>query len=81
MKKFFATEFEDAALKTQTSLAYLNFGQNAIFSAALSTAMVLCSYGIMNNTMTVGDLVIFLVHVMSLPKQVVYYRKHLPLSF
>ncbi|GAU46637.1 hypothetical protein TSUD_246630 [Trifolium subterraneum] len=48
--------YEDAALKTQHSLALLNFGQNAIFSAALSTAMVLCSHGIMNGTMTVGDL-------------------------
>ncbi|MCI47889.1 ABC transporter B family member mitochondrial-like, partial [Trifolium medium] len=51
--------YEDAALKTQHSLALLNFGQNAIFSAALSTAMVLCSHGIMDGTMTVGDLVKF----------------------
>lgn len=49
--------YEDAALKTQRSLALLNFGQNIIFSTALSTAMVLCSHGIMNGTMTVGDLV------------------------
>lgn len=49
--------YEDAALKTQRSLAYLNFGQNAIFSTALSTAMVLCSHGIMSGQMTVGDLV------------------------
>jgi ABC-type transport system involved in Fe-S cluster assembly fused permease/ATPase subunit len=28
-----------------------------IFSTALSTAMVLCSHGIMNGQMTVGDLV------------------------
>lgn len=49
--------YEDAALKTQRSLAVLNFGQNVIFSTALSAAMVLCSHGIMDGKMTVGDLV------------------------
>lgn len=53
----FSPGYEDAALKTQRSLAVLNFGQNAIFSIALSAAMVLCSNGIMNDVMTVGDLV------------------------
>ncbi|VAH40442.1 unnamed protein product [Triticum turgidum subsp. durum] len=49
--------YEDAALKAQSSLAYLNFGQNVIFSLTLSTAMVLSSYGIMSGALTVGDLV------------------------
>ncbi|CAL7943276.1 unnamed protein product [Xylocopa violacea] len=50
-------KYEAASLKTSTSLAMLNFGQNAIFSAALSLIMVLASNNIMDGTMTVGDLV------------------------
>ncbi|KAG7199252.1 hypothetical protein KM043_018118 [Ampulex compressa] len=50
-------KYEDASLKTSTSLAMLNFGQNAIFSIALSAIMVLAAKNIINGSMTVGDLV------------------------
>jgi ABC transporter ATM len=56
------SEYEDAALKTQSSLAYLDFGQNVILSSALSAAMVLSSYGVMSGALTVGDLVILYVN-------------------
>ncbi|KAL0266882.1 UNVERIFIED_CONTAM: hypothetical protein PYX00_009314 [Menopon gallinae] len=50
-------KYETASLKTSTSLALLNFGQNAIFSCALSLIMVLAAREIVAGNMTVGDLV------------------------
>lgn len=49
--------YEDASLKTSSSLALLNFGQNAIFSVALSTIMLMAASDITAGTLTVGDLV------------------------
>ncbi|XP_015906708.1 iron-sulfur clusters transporter ABCB7, mitochondrial [Parasteatoda tepidariorum] len=62
-------KFEAASLKTTTSLAMLNFGQNAIFSTALTVIMVMASNGIIDGTMTVGDLVMVngLIFQLSLP--------------
>ncbi|KFM65309.1 ATP-binding cassette sub-family B member 7, mitochondrial, partial [Stegodyphus mimosarum] len=62
-------KFEEASLKTTTSLALLNFGQNAIFSIALTTIMVMASEGIINGTLSVGDLVMVngLIFQLSLP--------------
>ncbi|XP_055629737.1 iron-sulfur clusters transporter ABCB7, mitochondrial isoform X2 [Toxorhynchites rutilus septentrionalis] len=50
-------KYEAASLKTSTSLALLNFGQNAIFSVALSAIMVMAANEIVKGNMTVGDLV------------------------
>ena len=50
-------KYEEASLKTNWSLAFLNFGQGFIFSAALSTIMVMAAKEIMEGTMTVGNLV------------------------
>ncbi|CAH0386894.1 unnamed protein product [Bemisia tabaci] len=50
-------KYEAASLKTSTSLAMLNFGQNAIFSGAMSIAMVLAAKQIAAGSLTVGDLV------------------------
>ncbi|KAG8336366.1 ATP-binding cassette sub- B member 7, mitochondrial [Homalodisca vitripennis] len=50
-------KYEDASLKTSTSLALLNFGQSAIFSGAIAMAMVMAAKQIAQGNMTVGDLV------------------------
>lgn len=43
-------KFEKASLKTSTSLATLNFGQNAIFSVALSAIMLMAAKQIAQGT-------------------------------
>lgn len=50
-------KYEDANLKTNTSLALLNFGQQLIFGCGLTTIMLLAAKGIQSGTLTVGDLV------------------------
>merc|ERR1719420_31706 len=50
-------KYEVASLKTSKTLAALNFGQNAIFSSALSVIMMMAAQDIMAGNMTVGSLV------------------------
>ena len=49
--------YQNAALKTQSSLSFLNFGQNLIFASALSGIMYLAAGQIVDGGLTVGDLV------------------------
>uniref|UniRef100_A0A8C6KFB5 Iron-sulfur clusters transporter ABCB7, mitochondrial n=1 Tax=Nothobranchius furzeri TaxID=105023 RepID=A0A8C6KFB5_NOTFU len=61
--------YESSSLKTTSTLAMLNFGQNAIFSVGLTAIMLLASKSITAGTMTVGDLVMVngLLFQLSLP--------------
>jgi ATP-binding cassette subfamily B protein len=49
--------YEDASIKSYTSLAVLNAGQATIFTIGLAAVMIMCVYGIKEGTNTVGDFV------------------------
>ena len=61
--------YEKASIKVTTSLAFLNSGQNVIFSSALAVMMYFAADGVANGSLTVGDLVMVnqLVFQLSVP--------------
>ena len=50
-------KYESASLKTQYSLAFLNFGQTFLITGGLVAVMVMAAIGVQNGTLTVGDFV------------------------
>jgi len=50
--------WEKAAVKNQTSLAALNAGQSAIIAVGVRCLMLLAGQGVVDGTMTLGDLVL-----------------------
>lgn len=62
-------QYEKASIKVQQSLAFLNSGQNFIFSSALTAMMYMACVGVSQGTLTVGDLVLVnqLVFQLSVP--------------
>jgi ATP-binding cassette, subfamily B, heavy metal transporter len=50
--------WEKAAVKSQTSLSALNVGQSAIIAVAVTFIMWRATVGVVNGTMTIGDLVL-----------------------
>jgi ATP-binding cassette subfamily B protein len=49
--------YEEAAIKTNYSLAFLNFGQSVIISIGLVAVMVMAAIEVQNGTLTVGEFV------------------------
>jgi ATP-binding cassette subfamily B protein len=66
------TKWEDASVKSQTSMSLLNFGQGAIIAVGLTLIMLYAGQGVVAGKMTLGDLV--LINTMML-------QLFMPLSF
>ncbi|CAI5439569.1 unnamed protein product [Caenorhabditis angaria] len=54
----YLAKYEEASLKTTSSLALLNFTQNAIFSGGLIGVMCLAANRIQTGELTIGDLIL-----------------------
>jgi ATP-binding cassette subfamily B protein len=51
-------KYENAAVKNEVSLGLLNIGQSSIIAIAVTLLMILASQGVVNKTLTLGDLVL-----------------------
>ena len=51
-------DWEDAAVKSQTSLSALNFGQAGIIAIAVTLMMILAAQGVVDGELSIGDLVL-----------------------
>jgi len=50
--------YEQAAIRSETSLALLNVGQGVIIAIGVTAAMIMAGYGVAGGGMTVGDFVL-----------------------
>ncbi len=51
-------KYESAAVKNEVSLGLLNVGQSCVIAAAVTLLMILAAEGVVNKTLTLGDLVL-----------------------
>jgi len=51
-------KYESAAVKNEMSLGLLNVGQSCVIAVAVTLLMILAAEGVVNNTLTLGDLVL-----------------------
>lgn len=59
-------KYEGAAIKTWTSLGWLNFGQMAIFSTGMLLCMVMSALAVQRGEQTLGDFVLINMYLMQL---------------
>ena len=50
--------YEVAAVKSGTSLAFLNIGQGLIIATGVTGSMIMAAYGVQDGSMTIGDFVL-----------------------
>lgn len=58
--------WEKAAVQNQTSLSFLNFGQGAIIAIGITWLLFLAADGVVNKTLTMGDLVLINAYLLQL---------------
>ncbi len=60
MERFDGTlaEWEGSAVKSQNSMSLLNFGQGAIIAIGVTLVMIFAAGGVVDGSMTIGDLVL-----------------------
>jgi len=51
-------EWEDVAVKSQSSMSLLNFGQGSIIAIGVTVIMAYAAQGVVSGTMSIGDLVL-----------------------
>ncbi len=64
--------YEQAAVKSKTTLTMLNIGQGGIIAAGLTVVMVMAGSGVADGTMTIGDFVLVNAYLIQL---------YMPLNF
>jgi ABC-type transport system involved in Fe-S cluster assembly fused permease/ATPase subunit len=60
------TDWEEAAVRSQTSMSVLNFGQGAIIAVGVTVIMFLAADGVATGTMSLGDLVMVNAYLLQL---------------
>jgi ATP-binding cassette, subfamily B, heavy metal transporter len=58
--------YESAAVKSKTTLSFLNIGQGAIISAGVTIVMLMAAAGVVDGSMTIGDFVLVNAYLIQL---------------
>ncbi|MEE8351048.1 MAG: ABC transporter ATP-binding protein/permease, partial [Rhodospirillales bacterium] len=58
--------YEEAAVKSKTTLSYLNIGQGAIIAGGVTWVMLMAGFGVVGGTMTIGDFVLVNAYLIQL---------------